>query len=615
MLDRHNLSFPVRRYETATSYVSRFTRYCGLASPNDFCLDRGFRWQDIVRGDDDLFEKLARFGGASTVDLKRWAVRTTSRHQFEVSGQQATKASLVRTRLRVCPHCLVSDRQKWGVHGVFRRHLWQFLSIRNCIEHGTPLISLPSEEYTIHNYDFVGKVDRHWRLIKRSLNEPNNQGATKFERYLSGRLDGLPQNAFLDGMPMFIASRLCEILGLVLLFGPKQKISKTSESAFALAGQAGFDALQNGEDGLYEALDSLVTPMAFRTVRHQSDMGAFFEWLTLASMGPELEPIKDKVRAYLFRTYPFAKGDMVLGKPCRSASTFTIHRAWQTLGIQRNRMNRFLIEEGFAERDEQDACVRLKEGLSAKDLESISQKLANRLTSREAKEILNASAEMLQLLRDDGILVPMTDGLDRIPKYQKNEIDQLLSKLSGCVSAKAGDSKCMVSIVEASCRVRCPGSTIVGLILKGRLQTVWKDDQLVGLAAFKVNLSELRRALPPIEMQGVTKGQACQMLRVTYRTINYLIEKRLLTSKRVRNPNSRQFLQAVCSDSIDLFQRKYVTLGQLAHRYKRSSGPLGCHLEAKGVCPCETAKGISWYYERKGLQQRLTRAGLVLPEG
>ncbi|MEO9898206.1 MAG: hypothetical protein ABJD13_10975 [Paracoccaceae bacterium] len=171
----------------------------------------------------------------------------------------------------------------------------------------------------------------------------------------------------------------------------------------------------------------------------------------------------------------------------------------------------------------------------------------------------------------------------------------------------------MVSIVDASRRIRCPSSKIVDLILKGRLESVWKDEDLVGLAAFKVNLSELRRALPPIERQGVTKGQASKMLRVTYPTINYFIEKGLLASKRVRNPKSRQFLQAVCSDSIDRFQRKYETLGQLAYRYKRASGPLGCHLEAKGVCPCETPQGFSWYYERKGLERRLKRAGLRLP--
>ncbi|WP_166418131.1 hypothetical protein [Cochlodiniinecator piscidefendens] len=97
----HSLSFPILEYETATSYVSRLTRYCGLNSPNDFCLDHGFRWQDFVRGDDVLFDKVAAIGGANADDMKRWAVRTIDKNRFEISGQQATKMSLVRTRLRV----------------------------------------------------------------------------------------------------------------------------------------------------------------------------------------------------------------------------------------------------------------------------------------------------------------------------------------------------------------------------------------------------------------------------------------------------------------------------------------------------------------------------------
>ena len=47
---------------------------------------------------------------------------------------------------------------------------------------------------------------------------------------------------------------------------------------------------------------SLVSPTATRTVHHQSDFGAFFEWLRNASLGSEFEALKDKARSYIFRT-------------------------------------------------------------------------------------------------------------------------------------------------------------------------------------------------------------------------------------------------------------------------------------------------------------------------
>jgi len=114
-------------------------------------------------------------------------------------------------------------------------------------------------------------------------------------------------------------------------------------------------------------------------------------------------------------------------------------------------------------------------------------------------------------------------------------------------------------------------------------------------------------------MMGITKGDATRSLRVTYPTINYLVAEGLLTTEYVRNPKSRQFVHAVPDESIARFQAKYETLGQLAKRYRRASGPLGCHLEAKDICPIETPIGISWIYERKGLARRLLKIGLSAP--
>ena len=68
----HSMSFPIYQYETGTTYVSCLTWYCGLTSPNDLCLDQGFGWQDFVRGDDFLFDKMAAIGGANAQDMKRW---------------------------------------------------------------------------------------------------------------------------------------------------------------------------------------------------------------------------------------------------------------------------------------------------------------------------------------------------------------------------------------------------------------------------------------------------------------------------------------------------------------------------------------------------------------
>lgn len=610
----HPLSFPIKQFETATSYVSRLTRYCGLWHPSDLCLDLGFRWQDFVRGDDFLYETLAGIGGASAPDMKKWAIRTIDHCQFEVSGQQGNKSSLVRSRVRVCPRCVVEDVQHSGRFGMYRRHFWHFLSVRTCAAHAMPLLMLPPEEYTIRNYDFVGQVEQHWETVDVAANAGIERSETKLEAYVLQRLNGRNINVFLDSMPLYVATRLCEVLGFVLLNGPKRKISTGSDEDLAQAGQMGFEALQDGEAGLFAALDTLVTPMALRTVRHQSDFGAFFEWVRTLTPRNDFAPLKDMVRDYIFRTYPFQKGDVLLGKPCSAVSKFTVHGAWQTLGIQRTRMNRYLVGEGFARKASAGQWIKLNESLSADDIRDISAEMDNRLNTFEAQKVLNVSAEMLQLLRKSEIVRPKLDALDQVPKYDRRELQQLLIKLAERVSVKGDQHGGLVLIIDAANRVNCPSTDIIKLILKGDLNTVFQNTNTEGLAGFRVDLAELWEALPPLEMQGVIKGKATQLLRVTYPTINYFIEEGILSVIRVRNPKSRQFLNAVCDKSIEGFLSQYVTLGQLAKRYRRAPGPFGCQLEAKDVCPIETPKGISWYYERKGLAARLRKTGLQVPD-
>lgn len=605
------LVFPLKRFETATSYVSRLTRYCGLHEPRVLCLDFGFRWQDFVRGDDDLLQKIATIGGACPRDLKRWAVRTVDKNRFEVCGQKATKASLVRSRLRVCPRCLIEDHQNGGRNGVFRRVAWHFWSIRTCPVHNVALVVVPPELHTLQNYDFVGQVRKNWTFINLQADNGVCHKPTEFEGYISERLDGAASNSFLDGLPMHVAARLCEVLGFVIQNGPKRRISEATDDDLRLAGQAGFEALRSGENGLYAALEAMVSPIALRTVRHQADFGAFFEWLRSSSMGEDFEMLRDKVRDFIFRTYPFREGDTVLGKTCPSPAVFTISGAWQSLGIQRHRMNRILLAEGLAHTDIADNSVRLHEGLKSGAIDDLRGRISARLNAIEAQSVIGVSLEMLYQLRDHGFIASTVDALDQIPKFELDGLEKLLANLNAWVTQTQPDGTDMVPLIDATKRVRCPLVDIVKLILGGKLRHLCRDAETRGLAGYRISLSELRAALPQFEMPGVTKGDASRRLRVNYPTINFLIADGVLIERRMRNPRSRQFLDAVCSTSLTAFEAKFETLGQLSKRYGRASGPFGCHLEAKGICPIETPAGISWIYERKGLEGRLRRAGLI----
>ena len=613
MTDYHPLSFPIKRYETATSYASRLTRHCGLYSPNDLCLDLGFRWQDFVRGDNILFDKLAEIGGASANDMKRWAIRTTGRHQFEVAGQRATKASLVRTRLRVCPRCLVEDRQASGRLGVYRRHFWHFLSVRTCATHTMPLLTIPPEKYTIHNYDFIGQVERNWLLVSRSSEDGAYRTSSDLERYIVDRLEGVECNGFLDQMPMFIATRLCEVLGFVMLFGPASKLADATDEDLHRAGQAGFDALRAGKESLLEVLHSLRSEISTSTMRQRSDLGAFYEWLRLSSFPEEMEPIRSIVRDYIFEHYPVPDGYEILGRPCAQRTVYTVEAACKALGIERKRISRYLVGDGAAERNETAEGISLKRAIDHKDVAKISEEMRGRVTSSEALEMLNIKHRTLQDLCELGLVEQEIDNLDQRPKYDRAKLQAVLSALVTKLTNESADAANLLLVADVARRLRCKSAEILALILAGKLKTVSGDVSRTGLAGIKVHIDQVRYALPNWELPGITRTDASTTLRVTYQTINYLIDQGLLRAARMRNPRSRQYITGICDGSIDTFLGRYDTLGLMARRYKRPAGPFGCHLEAKGVCPIETPHGISWYYRRRGLEARLRKIGITCP--
>jgi hypothetical protein len=609
-----DLSFPIMSDETATSYASRLSGYCGLGSPSDLSLDLGFRWQDFIRGDETCMLRLAQVTGINKETLLAQAIRTIARGRFLVSGQVCARGVFVRSRLRVCPRCLVADHEQDGRLGRYRRPIWQFTSIRSCPIHHVPLIALPAEKYTINNYDFLNQTEKHIGRIHQAADRDDSLAFTALEAYLEQRLKGQKANAFLDAMPIHLAMRLCEMLGFVLAFGPERLVSEASDADMSVAGERGFQALQFGEEGLFRALDTLVSPISRRTVRHQKDFGAFFEWLRNASLGSQFENLKDKVRAYIFRNYPFREGDTVLGKPSPSPVVYSINGACRQLKMERQRMNRFLLETGEAVVDPTAQEVWLKDKISAAELGRIKCEMSGRLSVEAAAQALRISIDLLAELRGAGHLAPVTDALDQRPKFRQVELEAFAAGLLPDAEDPAPVATDTVSLVSAAMRVRCRSVDIVELVQAGRLKTYDLGGERKGFDRVGVSLAELKIVLPPWEMAALPKGDAARRLRVNYQTIIYLAQHGMLTLQRLRNPKSRQFLEAVTETSLAQFESTFVTLGQLARLNRRASGPLKSQLEAKGICPAGVPAGISCYYDRYSTGFRLKQFGLALPD-
>ncbi|VDC26350.1 hypothetical protein XINFAN_01611 [Pseudogemmobacter humi] len=244
--------------EPATSLISRLAVRHGAASSTDFCRDIGFSYKALLRGDRAAIEQLARLAGCDADALARISIRNLGRNALRLRDEIATTHTLHRSRIRVCPRCIQQDAGSAGeARRVPRRVTWQFVSIRSCPVHNCALMPLPAEATNLHGYDFASQIRKHWQLIERT--EPVRQAHTEFEGYLWRRVVGERGDAWIDQLDLNVASRACEVFGLLRERGPDSKLSGHSETEWAQFGQSGFEVFQRGADALAEEMARMLS--------------------------------------------------------------------------------------------------------------------------------------------------------------------------------------------------------------------------------------------------------------------------------------------------------------------------------------------------------------------
>jgi len=315
-----NFALTLKPFETATSYTSRLAELCKAGNANELCRDLGIEWQAVVRGDDHALARIARFGGVAPEVLGKWAVRARNSKKeslrFEVCGHLVINKTMTRSRMRVCPKCILDDLKNGGVINVHRRLFWQFYAIRTCSKHACPLIFLPAEKYTINNYDVCRLVRKNHQFIVDAANRAERIESTEFETYLVDRLKGERNYPFLDSFEIHIVAHFAQMLGVTLSLPKDIPLRSVTEDQLRVACQSSFDVLKNGEAAFLQKLRDLNTSQNFGQSTHRTDLGYVFSWLTRARFGDDINPLKDLIRNYIFEHYPVPKGMKVLGKPC-----------------------------------------------------------------------------------------------------------------------------------------------------------------------------------------------------------------------------------------------------------------------------------------------------------
>ena len=118
-------------------------------------------------------------------------------------------------------------------------------------QHDRAALTYPASSagpFTLHGYDFTAQIRKHWHLIERSCPAP--QEHTAFEGYLFRRVAGERSAAWIDQLELNVASRGCQVSGLLRAHGPDGELSGQGEAEWARFGQLGFELFRQGADAV-----------------------------------------------------------------------------------------------------------------------------------------------------------------------------------------------------------------------------------------------------------------------------------------------------------------------------------------------------------------------------
>ncbi|PTM99044.1 TniQ family protein [Mycoplana dimorpha] len=566
-----NMTVPLGKDELASSFASRTAMVNGRTA-RQFCLDMGFRFQDVVDGKSDALTRLASCGRADPSHFR--AIRRIDDRLFELGGERLHRTGLARGRVRACLACLNDDISRFACPlpaRPYQRLEWSLTHIRTCRHHRLALVELANDlnPQTVHDFS----LSLHGTLpqLGNSQHLAINRGVSSLEEYLLGRLTHLPAaKTWLDGFRFDAVGKMCEMLGAAYDFGVRVRVSDLTDDQLYQCGDRGYSYACRGESGVRELLSELQGRLD-PTKPGQGPKMAFYriyEWLAHESDDAEYDRLREVFATHCIETMPLGSGDELFGKPVEVRKLHSIRTASLTYQTHPKRlrkllyMGRYLSEEANKKVDDHAL-------FDADAAHSFIERAIQSLNFKEAMAYLNVPRPHEKTVLGGSYIEPLVDVTrgERQPlvqyAYEKSALDEFLERLLGHAAPWTTDERQFIGILDARKRACCALSEILDLLLSRKL-CVRKNPEERGFLSVMVNLAQLRAAVQLKDHNAISLKKAEKALRVNTRVLTALLSQGHIRSRIEVNPINRCPQTVIDHADIERFQKTYVSLFTLA---------------------------------------------------
>lgn len=563
--------------ECATSLGSRLASRNGVQRLITFCSDVGIDYFALANGDPQEVGRLASLAGVDNACLQMNTPQLIEPGWFRLGEERFKFTAFSRTSLRSCPACLSAGRH---VDHAAHHGLWQLSSVRTCPVHGCYLVALPPRQNGNDTFDIMRMLGRY----APAAPVPAAAADLELERYLCERVQGGAGNGWLDRLPFHVAAHTCEGFGLLLTQGPDAKRELVGPAEWAAAGTAGFRVLRKGPDAFRAKLKDIQMAQPLDNTLYRTRFRVFFEWLRYRDDDPDFDVIRDIVRDFVFRNFPIAQGQVVLGQPCPEQYVYSLATARSTFGISGWKLGRRLAAIGLAQRSSVSKQFVLREYAPADVVRGIVKEVDALLNATQAAERVGIDRIMMTKFTTRGLIPRYYAEHNTTPLYHPRDLAAFLAKLRALVDKDAAPQH-PVDIPEASRRLSVPMDRITQIILENQIKLYADGASKARFRDFRLSLDALRSAFSAEQEGAVRLAEAAKSLQVSVRTVRSLLDQGILEPRFVEERRTARTRRYVSSRSIDEFADEYITIVDLAARSGRLPGAEATLQAARGLKP------------------------------
>lgn len=586
---------PLMVDEPIQSFASRVARRHGVDMPT-FCAEVGLSVRGLVAGEDGAMRRLSDLTAIDPSTLSRRAFRPRG-GTWLFADQVLHRVSVRRIGLAVCPLCLRDDvtgaADPLDPAAYVRAH-WLVKALRTCTIHGVALEPVSDEGTTLFDdryHDLAARIAPTVCQLDRLVKMARPDAATRLETWVVQCMTGGHRSGsdLLDDMPLYAATRTCEMLGVAALFGPRIALRSLADADWRAAGEVGFDVASLGADAIAACLSNLMVDhgVANRNLGPLKVFGSLYRWLRSKESGPAYEPFRAILRQVVIDTIPLSAGTDVLGVTLAQRRIHSLRSAGAETGQGVKDMRRALRARGVLPATDGRGPGRLV-SISVDEVEAARADAADSVPRGVAASMLGVSATAVRRLAAAGLLGNDSRKGRRTREHRlfsRRDLATFLDRLSGGVTWSEPAGAAMCDLPTAALRTGRDLAAIATMVTEGRLRSVTRAVDGQGVRAIRVDYNEIMRQAEYDRSTGRSIDEVATELRVTRFTALALVNERHLGAAQMQSPTSRRTILVVAASDVAAFASKYASLSTLGKRRGMSVNTLKARLDASGVVP------------------------------